>query len=629
MKNFNVTSMLVMLMFMCITSMQAQSITPSKKYITKELNNVSNFSSIRVLGSPDVEYRQSSDSKTTVSIYGSDNLVDLLEVSTVNGVLQVNIKKGVKILSGERRLKVIASSPSLDDVDIKGSADVYLKGTLKGADLNLNITGSGDIEAENLQYTNLSAFIKGSGDIDVKNVKATTVKTIVSGSGDVKMKGSTQTAMLTVNGSGDISADKLTATNANLRIRSVEVQGDSAAIRFHQPESRIQFEHPWPRPMVTTDGHNSAFYLTNARELQDVPGEWYHDIDARKVYYYPREGEKMQEAEVIVPAVETLVRVEGTLDRPVCHIRFEKITFSYTTWMRPSEKGHIPLQAGMYLTDGYRIDPKMQRDYLNHPLDNQGWLGRPAAAVRVAAAKQIDFERCRFEHLGSTGLDYEEAVQGGVVRGCLFRDIAGNGLLVGSFSPAAHETHLPYDPADRREVCTQQHINNCYFTEIGNEDWGCLAIAAGYVGDVNIEHNEISEVPYSGISLGWGWTQTVNCMRNNRVHANLIHHYAKHMYDVAGIYTLGSQPKSYVTENCVHSIYKPGYVHDPNHWFYLYTDEGSSFITVRDNWTEGEKYLQNANGPGNVWENNGPKVDSVIRERAGLEAGYKDLLNIQ
>ena len=416
---------------------------------------------------------------------------------------------------------------------------------------------------------------------------------------------------------------------ANLRIRSVEVQGDSAAIRFHQPESRIQFEHPWPRPMVTTDGHNSAFYLTNARELHDVPGEWYHDIDARKVYHFPREGAKMQEAEVIVPAVETLVRVEGTLDRPVCHIRFEKITFSYTTWMRPSEKGHVPLQAGMYLTDGYRIDPKMQRNYLNHPLDNQGWLGRPAAAVRVVAARQIDFERCRFEHLGSTGLDYEEAVQGGVVRGCLFRDIAGNGLLVGSFSPAAHETHLPYNPADRREVCTQQQINNCYFTEIGNEDWGCLAIAAGYVGDVNIEHNEISEVPYSGISLGWGWTQTVNCMRNNRVHANLIHHYAKHMYDVAGIYTLGSQPKSYVTENCVHSIYKPGYVHDPNHWFYLYTDEGSSFITVRDNWTEGEKYLQNANGPGNVWENNGPKVDSVIRERAGLEAGYKDLLNIQ
>ncbi|KAA4069931.1 DUF2807 domain-containing protein [Bacteroides ovatus] len=188
MKNFNVTSMLVMLMFMCITSMQAQSITPSKKYITKELNNVSNFSSIRVLGSPDVEYRQSSDSKTTVSIYGSDNLVDLLEVSTVNGVLQVNIKKGVKILSGERRLKVIASSPSLDDVDIKGSADVYLKGTLKGADLNLNITGSGDISADKLTATNVVATVSGSGDISCYASKQLDAK--ASGSGDIEYKGS-------------------------------------------------------------------------------------------------------------------------------------------------------------------------------------------------------------------------------------------------------------------------------------------------------------------------------------------------------------------------------------------------------------------------------------------------------
>jgi hypothetical protein len=216
-------------------------------------------------------------------------------------------------------------------------------------------------------------------------------------------------------------------------------------------------------------------------------------------------------------------------------------------------------------------------------------------------------------------------VKGGKVEGCLFRDIAGNGLLAGSFSPASHETHLPYDPADARELCSFQTISNNFFTEVANEDWGCLAICAGYVRDINIEHNEISEVPYSGISLGWGWTQTVNCMRNNRVHANLIHHYAKHMYDVAGIYTLGSQPKSYVTENCVHSIYKPGYVHDPNHWFYLYTDEGSSFITVKDNWTEGDKYLKNANGPGNEWINNGPQVNDSIKSRAGLLPAYQYL----
>lgn len=57
----------------------------------------------------------------------------------------------------------------------------------------------------------------------------------------------------------------------------------------------------------------------------------------------------------------------------------------------------------------------------------------------------------------------------------------------------------------------------------------------------------------------------MNCIRNNRTHASLIHHYAKRMYDVAGIYTPDSQPKGYIAENCMHSIYKPGYVHDPNH----------------------------------------------------------------
>ncbi len=414
---------------------------------------------------------------------------------------------------------------------------------------------------------------------------------------------------------------------ANLRIKSIEVHGDSAAVRFHNPESRIQFEHPWPRPMVTTNGHNSAFYLTNTIELLDQPGEWYHDIRNNKLYYYPQKGEKMQSAEVIAPAIETLVQLEGTLDRPVQHVSFKNITFSHTTWMRPSLKGHVPLQAGMYMTDGYQIAPKMRRDYLNHPLDNQGWLGRPLAAVQVSGATGIDFIGCRFERLGSTGLDYVYGAQGGRVEGCLFRDIAGNGLLAGSFSSASLETHLPYDPADSREVCSHQYIANNYFTDVANEDWGCLAICAGYVRDITIEHNEICEVPYSGISLGWGWTQTVNCMRNNIVHANLIYHYAMHMYDVAGIYTLGSQPKSYVTENCVYGIYKPGYVHDPKHWFYLYTDEGSSFITVKDNWTEGEKFLQNANGPGNVWDNNGPMVNDSIKKKAGLEEKFQYLRN--
>ena len=401
---------------------------------------------------------------------------------------------------------------------------------------------------------------------------------------------------------------------SNLRIKSLTIQGDSAAVRFHDPEAKLQFEHPWPSPMTPNTGHPSPFYLTNAKELLDEPGEWYHDIRERKLYYMPRQGETVKEA--IVPVLQTLVEFIGTAEHPVQNITMKGITFSHTTWMRPSEKGHVPLQAGMYLVEAYKLRPQKERPN-NHKLDNQGWLGRADAAVEIRYAEDINFADCRFEHLGGSGLDYVLACRRGTTTNCTFTDIAMNGYVSGSFSPEGLETHLPYVPTDFREVCTDQTISNNEFYDVTNEDWGCVAIAAGYVSGITIANNTIHNVSYTGISLGWGWNRDLVCMRNNKVHENLIYNYAQHMYDCAGIYTLGNQPGTLISENVVRDIAIPSYVHDPNHWFYLYTDEGSSNITIRDNWTPEEKFLKNANGPGNVWENNGPQVDEKIKQKAG------------
>jgi hypothetical protein len=401
---------------------------------------------------------------------------------------------------------------------------------------------------------------------------------------------------------------------SNLRIKSIRIQGDSAAIRFHNPEAKLQFEHPWPSPMTPNTGHPSPFYLTNAKELLDEPGEWYHDIRAHKLYYLPQQGETVKEA--VVPVMETLVEFIGTAEHPVRNITFKGITFSHTTWMRPSEKGHVPLQAGMYLTEAYKLRPQIDRPN-NHKLDNQGWLGRADAAIELRYTEAINFDGCRFEHLGGSGLDYVIGCRRGMTTNCTFTDIAMNGYVCGSFSPEGLETHLPYQPTDFREVCTGQTIAQSEFYDVTNEDWGCVAIAAGYVNEITIEHNTIHDVSYTGISLGWGWNRDLVCMKDNKVHANLIYNYAQHMYDCAGIYTLGNQPGTVISENVVRDIAKPSYVHDPNHWFYLYTDEGSSNITLRDNWTPEEKFLKNANGPGNVWENNGPQVNEQIKNNAG------------
>jgi hypothetical protein len=106
-------------------------------------------------------------------------------------------------------------------------------------------------------------------------------------------------------------------------------------------------------------------------------------------------------------------------------------------------------------------------------------------------------------------------------------------------------------------------------------------------------------------------------MKNNRVYANLVYDYARHVYDCAGIYTLGNQPGTMISENVIRDIAHPSYVHDPDHWFYLYTDEGSSHITLKDNWTPTDKYLKNATGPDDKWIDNGPQVPEVIKNRAG------------
>lgn len=402
--------------------------------------------------------------------------------------------------------------------------------------------------------------------------------------------------------------------STNLRIKSMTVQGDSVAVRFHDPEAKLQFEHPWPSPMTPDTKHPSPFYLTNALELLDEPGEWYHDIREHKVYYMPRKGETIREA--IVPVLPTLMEFIGSPERPVRNITIKGVAFHHTTWMRPSEQGHVPLQAGMYLTEAYKLRPQIDRPN-NHKLDNQGWLGRADAAVELRWTENCSFDQCRFEHLGGSGLDYVVGCRAGSTTRCTFTDIAMNGYVCGSFSPEGLETHLPYQPTDFREVCTGQEVSNCHFYNVTNEDWGCVAIAAGYVSGINIEHNTIHDVSYTGISLGWGWNRDLVCMKDNKVHANLIYNYAQHMYDCAGIYTLGNQPGTVISENVVRDIAKPSYVHDPNHWFYLYTDEGSSNITLRDNWTPEEKFLKNANGPGNTWENNGPQVSEDIKQKAG------------
>ncbi|MDP4278075.1 MAG: right-handed parallel beta-helix repeat-containing protein [Bacteroidota bacterium] len=406
---------------------------------------------------------------------------------------------------------------------------------------------------------------------------------------------------------------------ALLRVQSVESHGKTLTLRFYQPESRLEFEQPWPQPVLSAEG-NSPFRLSGAIEWLDEPGEWYHDRSAGKLYYYPRANEQMKEAEVVVPFLETLVTVLGSKEHPVSDLHWKGVTFAHCGWLRPSRQGYVPLQAGMYLLDAYPLQVPGTPDKAT--LENQAWIGRQPAAVQLQDVRNTSFEGCYFVHTGAGGLDFVQGSSCDTVEGCQFNDIAGSALIAGKFSDACVETHVPYNPYDTRELCRQLTIRNNLIHDVANEYWGCPGILAGYVRDVTIEHNELYDLSYSGIGVGWGWTRTINCMVNNRIHANLVYHFGKHNYHCGGIYTLSSQPGTTITGNCIRDICRPSYVSDKKTGYYIYLDEASGYLSVRDNWCTEANIGYNQNGPLEMG-NNGPQVPETIKANAGISSTYK------
>lgn len=401
---------------------------------------------------------------------------------------------------------------------------------------------------------------------------------------------------------------------AILRVKSIDAKDGQAVVRFHEPESHLEFAHPWPQPVIGGEKGNSSFCLTNALELLDQPGEWFQEYPSGTIYYYPQASENMETAEVIIPTLETLVTIDGTLSRPVKHIQFNGITFAHTSWMRPSYQGHVTLQGGFPLLDAYKLqEPGLPE---KAELENQAWITRPETAIRVRGAEHIDFKHCTFRHLSSTGLDYEWAVTASSVEDCQFTDIGGTALLVGAFPDGGFETHIPFIPADVRELCSHITIRNNFISNVTNEDWGCVGIGAGYVRNMDISHNEVCHLNYSGICVGWGWTSLESGMCNNRIEANYVHHFARRLYDAGGLYTLSNQPGSVMRNNRIEHLIEAPYATN-DRAFYIYLDEATDGYTMENNWCPTERFDSNRPGKKNVWKNNGPQVADSIKYKAG------------
>jgi hypothetical protein len=420
-------------------------------------------------------------------------------------------------------------------------------------------------------------------------------------------------------------------SNTRCRVQSIEREADRAIITMLQP----QFTHA-----KTKEGINIVkadhLYIENALELLNEPGEWYLDRKAHTVYYMPRPSEDMTKVDVIVPALERLVELRGTPDRPVHNICFAGIAFEHGSWLQPNRTGLVDVQANFV----YAGRSPIVRNGELATVHNEDT--KSPSNIVCHAARSIRFERCTFAKLGSGGLDLEFGAQDNAIVGCTFHDISGTAVQIGDVLKDDHH------PDDLRKIVKNNTVANCYIHDCCVEYMGGVGIFAGYTEGTVIAHNEITRLPYSGVSVGWGWGQedagggapqyelpykydTPTPAQNNRIEYNHIHHVmdAKSMYDGAGIYTLGNMPGSVIRGNHIHDN---GHVDKGG----IYLDEGSGFIEVTGNLiyqvpkaVNYNNLAQNRNATCNEHDNFfevTPDEAKPIVEKAGLQAEYQDLL---
>jgi hypothetical protein len=300
----------------------------------------------------------------------------------------------------------------------------------------------------------------------------------------------------------------------------------------------------------------------NSPSFIDEPGEWAIDPENEKVYYKPLPGENLSASLVIAPVLDPLVNIAGiSLDNMAHNITFSGLGFGHTAWTGFDSSGFCSVQAG----HGIVLNSAGNR-----------MMTRSNSGIMIKNSHHITFEKCEMKHMGGGGLDMPLACHDNSIIGCMFREIAGNGIVIGPVerTGTGSDTGSMFNPGDTLLRCQNILISNTMVKRSAFDYKGCVGIFAGYVNDITIEHNEVCSLSYTGISVGWGWSTDTSVMRNNKILNNYIHDIMLELHDGGAFYSLSTQPNSFFTGN---------YVKNPPHGNGVYLDEGTGFYTIKHN----------------------------------------------
>lgn len=418
--------------------------------------------------------------------------------------------------------------------------------------------------------------------------------------------------------------------NHKIPIDSIATNGATRYLKMKQPgfrDAQIKMLRNLP------EGY---FYVENAYEVMDEPGEWYFDRGSNVCYYIAENGDTLTSSNNITfPAVETLVTLSGTTNQAVQNIQFQNIDFECTTWLQPSIGGYAEAQGGLMK------DP--DEDEILH----SSYL-KPAAAVKMEYAHNVMFAGNSFRQMGAVAISMDSGCQSNVVEGNTFEECASSALQIGGFTKEDAHPNVPANPDWGRLVVKDNLIANNYMHRIGTEFFGAAAVLVGFTDGTKVLHNHISDISWVGVSAGGGlgyWDDggrppvPINypvyteptISQNNQISFNHIYNAFQNLGDGGAIYTQSSMTNSAIVGN---------YIHDNVHRYGgIYFDTGSAGILVESNvvhhvvtpflsnWRSISGQQKDA-GPLTNYFNINPSDEDfpgAVADVAGLEGAYSSL----
>jgi parallel beta-helix repeat protein len=312
-----------------------------------------------------------------------------------------------------------------------------------------------------------------------------------------------------------------------------------APIRAVDPRAHVAELAP---TQTSANEENARYFIENAPEALDRPGEWYLDRSTQRISYIPLRGENMEQAEAIAPRLEHLVLLQGRPETGelVRNVVFRGLTFEHADW-NVGPQGYFDLQAGI------------------------------AASSAIEAVGAINFrvERCTIAHSGGYALELGRGSKHNQVLANEFYDLGAGGVKIG-------EPDLNWDRAEQNydNVIADNQIHDLGFVYAAGV--GIWILQSGHN---QIIYNHVHDLYYTAISVGWTWGYGKNQSSGNLIAFNHLHAIGKNMLsDLGGIYTLGVQPGTVIQNNLIHDVSSFTY----GGWG-IYLDEGSSDIRAEDN----------------------------------------------